>query len=254
MDWIIGGTKDSRDFINILSKDKNINLKNIILTTVSDYGKRLVEESGIITKSQAMNEEEMEEFILKNKIKRVFDLSHPYALEVSSNAMSVAEKTGINYFRFERENLNYKNSLDFVDIDEMIKFIEKLDGNILVTLGSNNIEKFKNLENLENIYFRILPVTDSIKKLENINIKAKNIIGIQGPFSKEFNIAIYKNYNIKYLITKESGITGGEKEKIEAAYETKVIPIVLKRPNIKYKWVTYDINEIIEKFKEGYKC
>ena len=31
MDWIIGGTKDSRDFIKLLS-EKNINLKNIILT------------------------------------------------------------------------------------------------------------------------------------------------------------------------------------------------------------------------------
>ena len=45
MDWVIGGTKDSRDFIKLLS-EKNINLKNIILTTVSDYGKKLAEESG----------------------------------------------------------------------------------------------------------------------------------------------------------------------------------------------------------------
>lgn len=251
MDWIIGGTKDSRDFIKKLSEDKKIDLKNIVLTTASDYGKKLAEESGVIVKSQSMNKEQMKLFISEYSIKRIFDLSHPYAIEVSSNAMNVAEESGKKYFRFERENLNYENSVDFIKIEEMVKFLENLDGNILITLGSNNIEKFRGVKNIENMYFRILPVKDSIEKLEKVEIKAKNIIGLQGPFSKEFNKAIYKNYNIKYVVTKESGVTGGELEKIEAAYETNVIPIVLKRPEIKYKWVTNDMNKIIEEFKRG---
>ena len=134
----------------------------------------------------------------------------------------------------------------------MARFIAKLEGNILVTLGSNNIHEFKNLKNLENIYFRILPVSESIEKAEKAGIKAKNIIGIQGPFSKEFNKAIYKNYNIKYVVTKESGATGGEAEKMEAAYEMGVVPLVLKRPKIQYTWVTCEMKKIREKFKEGY--
>lgn len=252
MDWIIGGTKDSRDFINILSEDKNIDLKNIILTTASDYGKKLAEESGVYAMSLPMNEEQMKIFISEYSIKRIFDLSHPYAQEVSLNAMRAAESQKIEYFRFERENLGYKNSIDFTSAEEMARFIAKLEGNILVTLGSNNIHEFKNLKNLENIYFRILPVSESIEKAEKAGIKAKNIIGIQGPFSKEFNKAIYKNYNIKYVVTKESGATGGEAEKMEAAYEMGVVPLVLKRPKIQYTWVTCEMKKIREKFKEGY--
>ena len=39
MDWIIGGTKDSRDFIeSILKQNKN----NIIVTTATPYGKKLL--------------------------------------------------------------------------------------------------------------------------------------------------------------------------------------------------------------------
>ncbi len=251
MDWIIGGTKDSRDFINILSEDKNIDLQNIIVTTASEYGKKLAEESCIKVKSGKLNRKQMEEFIFENNIKRIFDFSHPYAVEVSQNAMSSAEKSGIEYFRFERENLKYKDSVDFYEIDQMIKFLGSLKENILITLGSNNIEKFKNLENLENMYFRVLPVTESIEKMEKAGIKAKNIIGMQGPFSKEFNKAVYQNYGIKYVVTKESGNTGGELEKIEAAIEMGVIPVVLKRPEIKYKWVTSNMSEIVKKFKEG---
>ncbi len=249
MDWIIGGTKDSRDFIEILKKSDE-NIEDIIITTVSEYGKKLVENAGVQIHTGAMNEEQMKKFVSEKNIKRIFDFSHPYAVEVSKNAMKAAENMELKYFRFERELLKYENSINFYETDELVKFLETLEGNILVTLGSNNIEKFRNIKNLENIYFRVLPVTESIKKLEDTGIKAKNIIGLQGPFSKEFNKAVYKNYNIKYVVTKESGSTGGELEKIEAAYETGAVPVVLKRPEIKYLWVSSDIKKLTEKFKE----
>lgn len=248
MDWIIGGTKDSRDFIDILKKSDE-NIDDIIITTVSEYGKKLVENAGVQIHTGAMNEEQMKKFVSEKSIKRIFDFSHPYAVEVSKNAMKAAENMELKYFRFERELLKYENSVNFYETDELVKFLETLKGNILVTLGSNNIEKFRDIKNLENIYFRVLPVTESIKKLEDTGIKAKNIIGLQGPFSKEFNKAVYKNYNIRYVVTKESGSTGGELEKIEAAYETGAVPVVLKRPEIKYLWVSSDIKKLAEKFK-----
>ena len=248
MDWIIGGTKDLRDFIELLKKSGE-NLENIIVSTASDYGKKLVENMGVLVHAGAMDEEQMKDFVLEKNIKRIFDFSHPYAVEVSKNAMRIAEKFELEYFRFERAMIKYENYVSFYEIDELVKFLENLQGNILVTLGSNNIERFKNLKNLENIYFRVLPVTESLQKMENIGIKAKNIIGLQGPFSKEFNMAIYKNYQIKYVVTKESGKTGGELEKIEACYETKAIPIVLKRPKINYSWKSSDINILVKNFK-----
>lgn len=251
MDWIIGGTKDSRDFIKLLS-EKNINLKNIILTTVSDYGKKLAEESSVAVKSGAMNKDEMKIFVSQYNIERIFDFSHPYALEVSKNAMETARDTGKKYFRFERKNLE-NDCISFEKTDELIKYLETLKGNILITLGTNNIHEFKNLKNIENMYFRILPVKISIEKAENAGIKAKNIIGLQGPFSKEFNTAVYKNYEIKYVVTKESGDTGGELEKLQAAYETGVIPIILKRPKIEYPWVTENMEEILKIITETEK-
>ena len=47
----------------------------------------------------------------------------------------------------------------FEEIKDLIEYIEKLDGNILVTLGSNNVPLFRGLKNLSNIYFRILSKT-----------------------------------------------------------------------------------------------
>ena len=56
MDWIIGGTKDSRDFIeSILKQNKN----NIIVTTATPYGKKLLEEYPIDVLVKPMDIDEM---------------------------------------------------------------------------------------------------------------------------------------------------------------------------------------------------
>lgn len=246
MDWIIGGTKDSRDFIeNIINQSNN---KDFIITVATDYGKKLLENYKIDVLVKPMTSEEMTNFIIENKIERIFDMSHPYAKDVSKNAILAAQENKIKYFRFERKNLNenlLNNNLYFENISDIINFISNISENILVTLGSNQIENFKELNNLNNIYFRILPTKIAIEKLENCGILAKNIIAIQGPFSKEFNSAILKNYNIKYLITKESGTTGGELEKLQSAQENNVTTLILKRPSISYPWITENISDII---------
>lgn len=212
MIWVIGGTKDSRDFLEEFIKYDN----DIIVSTATEYGAKLIENLSVKTSSEKMDKEDMLKFIEDNKITRVIDTSHPYAFEVSKNAMEVAEEKNIEYFRFEREKIEslpkkYKN---FEKIESLIEYVESLDGNILVTLGSNNVYRFKDLKNLSNIYFRILSRWDMVKKCEDNNILPKNIIAMQGPFTEKMNIAMMEQLNIKYLVTKKTGSTGGEKEKI----------------------------------------
>ena len=188
-------------------------------------------------------------------IKKIIDLSHPYAIEVSQNALNVSKETGIEYFRFEREQISFlpQKHTEFDNIEELIRYIEGVEGNILVTLGSNNIPHFSQMKNLDNCYFRILPKWDMVKRCEDIGILPKNIIAMQGPFSKNMNKAMIEQYNIKYLVTKQAGDTGGEREKIEAADEMRVEVVFLTRPRIDYPNCYSDIDELVEVIKKEYK-
>jgi precorrin-6A/cobalt-precorrin-6A reductase len=242
MIWIIGGTKDSRDIVDGLGN------REIIVSTATEYGKKLLK--GINVVSEPMNQIEMQEFIKANRVSLVLDASHPYAVNVSQNAISASESEGVAYLRFERDMLTYDGGVKFYSMEQMTEYIKNLDGKILVTLGSNNLHYFKDMKNLKNIYFRMLPVKASLDKAEKAGILPKHILAIQGPFSKAFNTAIYKNYEIEYVVTKESGATGGELEKIEAAAECGVKPVILTRPAIDYPWKTGDIDQIIKKVME----
>ncbi|ADO84132.1 precorrin-6A reductase [Ilyobacter polytropus] len=242
MIWIIGGTKDSRDIINKLGDIE------IIVSTATEYGKKLLKGLNVV--SEPMNKDEMRKFIRANRVDLVLDASHPYAVNVSQNAIEASTAEGIDYLRFEREMLNYDGGVKFTSMEELTKYLGGLKEKILVTLGSNNLSYFKDISNLENIYFRILPVKESLEKAEKAGILPKQLIAVQGPFSKAFNTAIYKNYEIKYVVTKESGSTGGELEKIEAAADCRVKPIILSRPEIDYPWKTGNIDQIIKKVME----
>lgn len=244
MIWVIGGTKDSREFL-----EKAIfHTKDIIVTTATEYGGKLLENLPIKVVSQKLTYPMMLEFIQENKVEKIIDLSHPYAQEVSQNAIEASLKSKIEYVRFERRENSFipKIYKKFDKIENLITYIENLDGNILITLGSNNLPIFSKLKNLENCFFRILPKWDMVKKAEDYGILPKNIIAMQGPFTKNMNKAMIEQYNIKFLITKEAGDTGGEKEKIEAANDMGIEIIFLTRPQVKYPNVYDSIDDLIE--------
>lgn len=243
MIWVIGGTKDSRDFIESFPfKEK------LVVTTATEYGGKLLENiEDIKVFCKRLDLEGMNKFIEENNIEKIIDLSHPYAEEVSRNAIESSKVKEIDYIRFERENLVSEDGvIEFSELDIMIKYLEELEGNILVTLGSNNLHKFQNIKNKSNIYFRILPKWEMIKKAEDLGVLPKNIIAMQGPFSKELNVAMMRQLNIKYIVSKKGGNTGGEREKIESAKDIGAISIMLSRPNVEYPVVFSHIEKLIK--------
>ncbi|MGL4997875.1 MAG: precorrin-6A/cobalt-precorrin-6A reductase [Cetobacterium sp.] len=144
MIWVIGGTKDSRDFIESFSfKEK------LILTTATEYGGKLLEGvQDIKIFCKRMDSLQMEAFVDENEITKIVDLSHPYAEEVSKNAIHCSKIKGIEYIRFERENLvSDENAIEFSNLESLLEYTESLEGNILVTLGSNNIHRCDTFHN-----------------------------------------------------------------------------------------------------------
>ncbi|MEG1978794.1 MAG: precorrin-6A/cobalt-precorrin-6A reductase, partial [Cetobacterium sp.] len=76
-----------------------------------------------------------------------------------------------------------------------------------------------------------------------------NIIAMQGPFSKELNVAMMRQLDIKYMISKKGGNTGGEKEKLDATLEVGAKSILLSRPEIEYPLEFSNLLELLKYMK-----
>ena len=53
---------------------------------------------------------------------------------------------------------------------------------------------------------------------------------MQGPFSLALNLALMRQFDIRYLVTKDGGTAGGFGEKAEAARQAGATLVVIRRP------------------------
>lgn len=222
MIWIIGGTSESREFIGGFKDDEDI-----IITVTTEYGKSLIENRSVIV--GRLNLSDMINFIEENGIGLIIDMSHPFAVEVSSNAIEASNRKNISYVRYIRTTRQSEDAIIEDSMDDLLSRIDEITGNILFTTGSKDIPKFEKVRGDSRHIYRILPLISSLEIAVDSGVSADDVICMKGPFTKELNIEMIKNYNIEYMVMKESGENSGFSDKIKACKQAGVKPIVLKR-------------------------
>jgi precorrin-6x reductase len=243
---VLAGTKDGREIAERL-KLKDV---EVVASTVTDYGASIFNE-GIKVNKGALDELSLIEFIYKNNIDIVVDATHPFAKDVSINAINACNKTGIKYIRYERESLYCHNAIMVKSFEEAAEECKKYDS-IFLTIGSKNLEKFKFLwEAGKKVTVRVLPSSSIIKKCEDLGLTPKDIIAMEGPFSRELNYQMFKEKKAEIIVTKESGIVGGVLEKFEAAKMLGIPVILIKRPDVNYPVVLTNVDSLIKEVAES---
>jgi precorrin-6A/cobalt-precorrin-6A reductase len=234
---VMSGTSDSSKIINLLSSNSN---NYILATTITDYGAKIAESAGATEViSKALREEDFIKVINEKKIDTLIDATHPFAAIATETAIKSANKTEIKYIRFERPSTILPNSELIIKVPsfqegaiEANNLLDTPDKKLMHLAGVMTLPEIVKEVNPEQVVPRVLPNTFSISNTQKTNVPAKNIIAMQGTYSKEFNMALMKEYNINAIITKESGESGGTENKIDAAIELGIPVILVTRPHV----------------------
>ena len=223
MIWIIGGTSEAREIVADMG-----DLGDYIVTVATDEGKEFINTEKLLV--GGMDYGAMEKFCMENKISLILDLTHPYAEIVSKNAEDVSGNLNIKYIRYTRPKTKINtNIINFRSYEETYAYLSTVSGTVFFTTGSKNIGDFEKVKGDNRFVYRVLPSVESLKVCKNHNISMKDIVAVLGPFSKEYNKAIFKEYDSKYCVMKDSGQKGGTPEKLQACEELGIIPIVIGR-------------------------
>lgn len=247
------GTSEGRKILSLINKYTN----NIAVSTATAYGGELLKEFNIKSLNiKPLNKEEMIDWIKLNKIDVLVDASHPYAEEVTKNSLECAKALGIPFVRYERlgvlDNIISDNIIRIKNYDEAIEVIKNIKGNILNTTGGNNVTKFINLDFDYRIIHRVLPSPNVVYKIVDAGISLKNIIAMQGPISYDLEKAFIKQYDIKGILTKDSGIEGGVLEKYNAVKDADIKLIVIERPKSTCDNTFINLDELVEYLVKKY--
>ncbi|SFE32877.1 precorrin-6A reductase [Peptostreptococcus sp. D1] len=246
---VLGGTSDS---LKICDRLYEIGISEFVLSVATEYGKELAASHAKKIINGKMDKDEMVKYISENGIRQVIDATHPYAIDVSRNAMDACEEADIKYIRFERksllEEIRYQGEFIVDSIEEACDMVMKNSSweNVFIATGSKNLGTYVKLLKSKRLVARVLPTSEVLRSCEAMGLNADNLLALKGPFSKEINVALLKHAKVDVVITKESGYAGGFLDKIDACDELGLPIIIIKRKTIDYQRMVHEISEIQE--------
>ena len=249
--WLIGGTSESANvafsLVDIL-KEKDIIC--FITVTTEDAIKLYLKSSFIKVKVGKMTFEEMKLFCLEKGITNIIDSSHPFAIEVSRNAIAVSQLLNIPYLRYERPNINdFKDNSNINTVssfDEILnsKYLE--NKKVLLTIGTRYLSLFKPWQEKSNLFVRILPNNEALKIALESGFTSNRIIAFRPPLNEDLEIALWRHWQIDLVISKASGKAGGEDIKHKVSQKLNIPLILIKRPSLDYPQITHHISDILK--------
>lgn len=232
---LFAGTTEGRKLSEVLAA---ADIEHTVCVA-TDYGEIVLEPHPLVHIHQGrMDREEIAGFLKDGKFSLVIDATHPFAKEITQNIKAaVQEQNGkekpVSYLRLKREGTKRQDNgaVYFETNEDCARALEDTEGNILLTIGSKELFRYCKNEGVKSrLYARVLPSMESLALCTQEGICGRQILAMQGPFTEELNEALIRQYHISYLVTKESGASGGYWEKLEAAEKTGTRIFVIGRP------------------------
>jgi len=244
---LIVGTSEGKNILSGLNKFT----EDIFISTATAYGAELLKDYKYrIFNDKPLNLEGLMQVIRKNDIKILIDASHPYALEITQNAIEACSIYGVQYVRYERPTVldefkNIKNVNVVEDYDSLYTQLKTVNGTILNTTGSKNIDKILDFKLKNRIIHRVLPSVKVLEEILKLGIKVDDIVAMKGPVGYELNCGFIKQFKAQAILMKDSGVQGGTYDKIKAAIDNNIPAFIIGRKPMEYSKVFYSEIELV---------
>ena len=211
---VFGGTTEGRKAVEVLEEGGSpyfYSTKTGEQDLTLHHGQRI---------DGALDAEAMQNFCREHDIRLMVDAAHPFAAQLHQTIAEVSDALKIPAIRYERIFPERDASLEWLDSYEQVPHDIKT---LLATTGVQSISKLKPLEAAGvKVYYRILNRESSIALAQKQGATMEQLCYFEDP----------KNVPVEAdaILLKESGLSGGFQEKVDAAKAKGMRILVLKRP------------------------
>ncbi len=225
---IFGGTADSHPLLAWLLQFDN----RAMLCVASDYARALLLPSERLeVRVGRLDANQMAALMKAGRFVCVIDATHPYAKEATRNIQAAAQASGLACFRLLRPPGDEQGCVIVSSVAQAAAHLNQSAGRVLIATGSKELAAYTRVQNFaERCYPRVLPTVEAIAQCVTLGFMQSHIIAMQGPFSQALNSALFRQFDIATLVTKDGGAPGGFPEKLAAARECDVETILVARP------------------------
>ena len=211
---VFGGTTEGRKAVEVLEEGGSpyfYSTKTGEQDLTLHHGQRI---------DGALDAEAIQNFCRENEIRLMVDAAHPFAAQLHQTIAKVVEVLKIPAIRYERIFPERDASLEWLDSYEQVPTNIHI---LLATTGVQSISKLKPLEAAGvKVYYRILNRESSIALAQKQGARMEQLCYFEDP--KDVPV------EADAILLKESGLSGGFQEKVDAAKAKGMRILVLKRP------------------------
>jgi precorrin-6A/cobalt-precorrin-6A reductase len=166
-------------------------------------------------------------YLRAERITHLVNATHPFAAQISANAVAAAGAAGIPLLRLLRPAWTARPDDRWVaarDAAEAAELCRREGGRIFLTLGSGELDAFIEIHNA---HFLVRMVDAP----ERLPLRDYRVITARGPFSLRDELRLLAEHHIGLIVAKNSG---GEATfaKIEAARRMGLPVVMIERPAI----------------------
>jgi len=245
--WVFSGTGDG----NALAAELSRLGYRLIVSTASDYGAELASVAlpGVEVRSGRQGVAARRSQLQQSGAVAIIDATHPFATEISSQLTQLSVELNVPYIRYERPAVALPSfAQQAPDMPAAAQMAIELGRRIFVATGIKDLDAFVTQSEAEHRewFLRITPDSGSLELALKAGIPRSHICAMQGPFSTDFNLALWSAWRVDCVVTKDSGEAGGFHSKAEAADKLGIPLIVVRRPQCSYPVVVSDFTALAD--------
>jgi len=229
--------------------------QRVIFCTATSTRMDLPSDPRLERRCGAMELKDIVNLVHERGVQMIVDCTHPYAIQVTANAIAAAKQTGVPYLAYSRPGMVDPASRCAEDRFHLARdhahaarLAFGFGRPVLITTGSRNIAVYANESRQTGIpcFARVLPASESASTCQAAGLAPENIIAARGPFTREQNLLHLREHDIGVMVTKDSGQAGGVDTKLQAARELHCEVVVVTRPQTAGRSAFNGLDELAE--------
>lgn len=180
------------------------------------------------------------DYLQRENISHVVDATHPFAAQMSRNAIAACAEAGVPLAAFERPGWSAGPGdlwTHVADMNAAVAALPDAPARVFLAIGKQNLAEFA----AKPQHHYLLRLVDAPKAAP---LPDCTILLARGPFITEADLALLQSHRISHIVAKNAGGSGAE-AKLIAARSLSLPVILIDRPALPSRAVLSDLAEVM---------
>jgi len=181
-------------------------------------------------------------YLTKEKVTHLIDATHPFAAQMSGNAIVASADTKVPLIALTRppwlprENDHWTHA---PDINSAAQSLDPARKRIFLAIGRTEITAF-DIAPQHHYVLRFVDAPDVAPSFPN-----HDVLIARGPFDRDSDRALLEHHRIDLVVSKNSG-GNGARAKLDAARDLNLPVLMIDRPQMPPRTETHSVDEVID--------